>query len=287
MNKVFVLGIDGGTFTVLNEYIKRNPQGLYARWMQDGFVRTLNSTKPYFTAPAWTTFMTGLNPGEHGIYHWRARYKQHWECRPLLSTAHLANCSLWSYLQQEGARISISNFPMEYPAPPTAGRYICGTLAQEDAENTSWPKQLIGRVRESFPDYRFEMNKGISYLDRLDELRYHILTMGQEHAVAFDEFCDWQSADFAFHTVTATDRMQHFFWQCLDESGTSSVAIGEVKDANPIFESYRIGEALLEKVWSSGRFDSFLIVSDHGAGAVKDVLSCRRVASHPGPQRVR
>jgi predicted AlkP superfamily phosphohydrolase/phosphomutase len=266
MNRTFVLGLDGGTFSVLDRYIDANPDGIFADWIKRGFVRRLRSTKPYFTAPAWTTFMTGLNPGEHGVFHWRARYKRKWRSRPLISTQHLVDCSFWSYVQHEGAQVSVSNFPMEYPAPPTAGAYICGTLAPEDSTGTSWPAQLISQVRQRFPSYRFEMDKGISYMDRLSDLRDHILHLGRDHAGAFEVLCEPQSADFAFHTVTATDRMQHFFWHCVDESHPRYDSQWLKRERNPIFEAYQIGEELAERVWSSGRFDSALIVSDHGAG---------------------
>jgi len=267
MNRIFVLGLDGGTFSVLNRYVEANPGGIFAEWMRTGFVRTLHSTKPFFTAPAWTTFMTGLNPGRHGVFHWRARYKRQWGCRPLISSGHLSGCSFWSYAQSKGARISVSNFPMEYPAPPTVGAYICGTLSPEDASSSSWPPQLIGEVRKRFPNYRFEMDKGISYLDRLEELRHHILSLGRDQAEAFQTFCRPESADFAFHTVTMTDRMQHFFWHCFDPSHPRYDATWWATNGrDPIFESYRIGEELLERIWASNHFDTGLIVSDHGAG---------------------
>lgn len=268
MNRTLVLGLDGGTFHVLNHYVDANPSGIFAEWIRQGFVRTLHSTKPFFTAPAWTTFMTGLNPGRHGVFHWRARFKPHWgSSRPLVSTRHLADCSFWSYVQTHGARVAVSNFPMEYPAPPTMGAYICGTLAAEDASGTSWPGQLMNQVRKRFPEYRFEMDKGISYLDRLGELRDHILRLGRQHAAAFEELCDPYSADFAFHTVTVTDRMQHFFWHCFDpEHPRYDPDWSQRTGGQPIFEAYRIGEELLERAWSSGRFDNALIVSDHGAG---------------------
>ena len=261
-----MLGLDGGTFSVLNRYVDVNPGGIFAEWVKQGFVRTLRSTKPYFTAPAWTTFMSGLNPGGHGVFHWRARYKQKWGSRPLISTQHLADCSFWSYLQHEGAQVSISNFPMEYPAPPTIGSYICGTLAPEDSAGTSWPMQLMSRVRQRFPNYRFEMDKGISYINRLSDLRNHILQVGRDHAGAFETLCNPQSADFAFHTVTATDRMQHFFWHCVDQSHPQYDPEWMRNEQDPILEAYRIGEELAERLWSSGHFDNALIVSDHGAG---------------------
>ncbi len=268
MNRIFVLGLDGGTFRVLEQYIEAYPNGLFAEWMRQGCVRTLHSTMPFFTAPAWSTFMTGLNPGRHGVFHWRARYKSKWGGeRPLVSTRHLADCSLWSYLQSHAARVAVSNFPMEYPAPPTAGAYICGTLAPEDAQNTSWPPRLMDQVRSRFPDYRFEMDKGISYLDKLPPLRDHILQLGRDHAAAFEQLCHPAEADFAFHTVTVTDRMQHFFWHCFDpEHPRYDPGWAASHGGQPIFEAYRIGEELLERAWSSGRFDNAVIVSDHGAG---------------------
>jgi predicted AlkP superfamily phosphohydrolase/phosphomutase len=265
MRRLLVFGLDGATLELLDDYVRERPGGAFERALADGHSRPLRSTMPFFTAPSWTTFMTGLDPGRHGMFHWRGRHDSATGGRPLLSSAHLEEASLWWWAQVNGARVSVSNFPMQYPAPITQGRYLCGTLAPESAPDASWPPALLGEVRALVPGYRFEMDKGISYLDRPTELRDHILDIGAGHARAFEEALGVADADLVVHVATVTDRMQHFFWHHIDpehpEHANAPAALG-----NPIAEAYALAERSLQTALDSGAFDAVLLISDHGAG---------------------
>ena len=66
--KLFVLGLDGATFDLINPWIKEGLLPNFARLMQTGTWGELRSTLHPLSPPAWTSFMTGKNPGKHGIY---------------------------------------------------------------------------------------------------------------------------------------------------------------------------------------------------------------------------
>ena len=266
MKKLLVFGLDGATFSVLQPYVQEHRGGLFDQLISNGYVSVLKSTLPYFTAPAWATFMTGLEPGQHGLYHWRGRYDEMKAERPLLSSAHLTEATFWWYCQLHGCRVSISNFPLQYPAPPTEGRYICGTLAPEDAPGVTWPPELRNNLYEVIPDYRFEINKGLSYVDKPDELREHILQVGKNHARALELFGAMNSVDLLVHVVTITDRMQHFFWHCFDQLHPAYDDSPRLIVGNPIFEAYSLAETLLKHVWDEQNWENVIILSDHGMG---------------------
>jgi len=266
MKKLLVWGLDGVSIDILQKYIKARPNGIFSRIYEEGHTRDLISTIPFFTAPAWTTFMTGLDPGIHGVYHWRGRYNIDKKKRPLISSLHLQNASFWWYYQQFGGSVSISNFPMEYPAPPTFGKYICGTLAPESAGSVTWPPILMEHIRREFPDYLFEMDKGISYLDRLPELWKHIKKVGENHFNAMMKFGATDKADLLVHIVTVTDRAEHFFWHLYDKTHPKYDEDMLHTLGNPIFETLSMSENYLQRLWESGNWDNLIILSDHGMG---------------------
>jgi predicted AlkP superfamily phosphohydrolase/phosphomutase len=269
MKKLLVFGLDGASFSVLEAYSRANPDGIFNQWLTEGYARVLLSTLPYFTAPAWATFMTGLEPGQHGMYHWRGRYDHKTGDRPLISSVHVNEATFWWYCQQNGGRVSVSNFPMQYPAPPTDGRYICGTLAPEDAPNVTWPNSLIDKLRAALPQYRFEMDKGLSYMDRPKELLDHILMVGNNQLRALELFGSIDSVHLLVHVVTIIDRMQHFFWHCFDEQHPNHIDSPRSIVGNPIFDAYALAEAALQKLWDRGVWENVIIVSDHGMGLSK------------------
>jgi len=66
--KLLILGIDGATFDLVLPWVKKGHLPNLARLMEEGVHSTLDSTLPPVTSPAWPTFMTGCNPGKHGVF---------------------------------------------------------------------------------------------------------------------------------------------------------------------------------------------------------------------------
>jgi len=65
--RVMIIGIDGGTWDILGPACDKGLMPNLNRFRNEGVYGTLKSTHPPITPPAWTTLMTGMNPGHHGI----------------------------------------------------------------------------------------------------------------------------------------------------------------------------------------------------------------------------
>ena len=72
--RTLFIGLDGATFTVLNELTKPAQPGtapvmpFLARIFERGTRAKLRSTPNPLTPPAWVSLMTGRTPGHHGVY---------------------------------------------------------------------------------------------------------------------------------------------------------------------------------------------------------------------------
>ena len=71
-NRVFIIGLDGAGWTALNPIMKDGLMPNLHRLIENGSAGILKSTIPPITAPAWTTFQTGCNPGKHGLFDFLA-----------------------------------------------------------------------------------------------------------------------------------------------------------------------------------------------------------------------
>ncbi len=69
--RVVLLGIDGGTFSLLEPWMNDGTLPNFAKVRAEGAIGALASTVPPTTPTAWTTCFTGVNPGKHGIYDFR------------------------------------------------------------------------------------------------------------------------------------------------------------------------------------------------------------------------
>src|SRR3546814_4810433 len=73
MTTTLFIGLDGCTFTVLDQMISDLPgEGVTMPFikslMEKGVRAKLRSTPNPLTPPAWTSIMTGKGPGEHGVF---------------------------------------------------------------------------------------------------------------------------------------------------------------------------------------------------------------------------
>ena len=62
MSKVFVMGIDGGSFDLIRKW--KNDLPNFSKLIDQGTSGYLHTIVPMLTPPAWTSFFTGKNP------HW-------------------------------------------------------------------------------------------------------------------------------------------------------------------------------------------------------------------------
>ena len=67
MRPVLVLGLDGATLDVVRPLALAGRLPTLARFMEEGLTAPLPSTVPPMTFPSWSSFLTGLSPGEHGL----------------------------------------------------------------------------------------------------------------------------------------------------------------------------------------------------------------------------
>src|SRR5215203_3943922 len=72
-SKLLVIGLDGASFNLLDKLMANGYMPTLARLISGGTRATLETTFPPITAVAWSSFMTGKNPGKHGIFEFVMR----------------------------------------------------------------------------------------------------------------------------------------------------------------------------------------------------------------------
>ena len=85
--RVLVLGIDGMSPVLLKRYVAEGRMPNFAGLMKNGGFRELRSSLPPQSPVAWSNFITGMNPGRHGIYDFIHRDPA--TLKPFLSTSRV------------------------------------------------------------------------------------------------------------------------------------------------------------------------------------------------------
>jgi predicted AlkP superfamily phosphohydrolase/phosphomutase len=115
--RVLVIGLDGGTFDLIEPWAASGDLPALGKLMRDGSFGRLRTVIPPMTAPAWTSFGTGTNPGKHGLYDWIARKAGTYRFLPVTAL----DCrvpTMYQILSQIGRRVLAMNVPMTYPPFP-------------------------------------------------------------------------------------------------------------------------------------------------------------------------
>lgn len=103
---------------------------------EHGCSGVLHSTEPPLTPPAWTTLMTGVNPGKHQAFSFE-RYDGQSNCSQFTSSKSIAVETMWTYLSRLGYKVASLNLPQIYARMGVAlpghldGKVMAETFAEE------------------------------------------------------------------------------------------------------------------------------------------------------------
>src|SRR5688572_13252617 len=70
---IAIIGLDGATWDLAGPFLEAGDMPALAGLVARGASGVLRSTVPPVTFPAWSSFMTGANPGKHGIFDFTRR----------------------------------------------------------------------------------------------------------------------------------------------------------------------------------------------------------------------
>jgi len=210
--RVFVLGIDGTPHTLIERLLQRGDMPNLAGLVSEGSLVRYNSTLPWVSSVAWSTYMTGVNAGKHGIYGFVERHPDTYKTF-IPTSRHMQSETLWEYLGNLGKRVVVMNVPVTYPPRKVNGVLVSGFLAPS-LEKATYPPHIAQQLKTC--DYRIDADPWLAYQDKaklLDELD---LTLAHR-AEAMFHLMDDQEWDFFQCHIMETDRLHHFVWEEMEE----------------------------------------------------------------------
>jgi predicted AlkP superfamily phosphohydrolase/phosphomutase len=275
--KLLVFGMDGATWEILEPLLARGDMPTLARIASEGAVGPLASTVHPHSATAWTSFLTGMNPGRHGIYDFLRRRPESYDME-VVSTRMRGGRALWRILSERGVTCGIVNVPMTYPPEKVAGYFVSGTFSADPISHVTYPRALAADI-ERHLGHRYVVDAHLSDLTErvendddpiLQRFLDRLLQVEQERCEMSVLLLQRYRPRFAVHVVTATDRAQHSFWRQREEARAGSAR--PFHDA--IEKTYRAADEALARLWEAmGEETTVVVMSDHGGGPLARVLS--------------
>ena len=269
---VFVLGLDGATWDVLEPLMAEGLLPNLAKLCEQGASGLLRSVFPPLSPVAWTGVMTGKNSGKHGIFE----FVEH-SHDPLNgyvnSSRTIRSQLLWEIAQQYGMKTVAGGVPMSYPARPAnqfPGFFLGDFLSPAGAPDFSSDPTLFAELEKAVGTYQpwsTSIHDGGNEAAVLDDLHRFM----EQHLDAIQFMisrCDW---DIFIFDLMATDRLQHELWHVWDLSHPASQ--GRERDLKALWPKLlqfwqRVDKGVGEIEASLPPGTALFVISDHGFGPI-------------------
>jgi predicted AlkP superfamily phosphohydrolase/phosphomutase len=284
MSRVVIFGVDGATYTVLDDLARQGVMPYLAQFMASGSRAPLASTVPPLTPIAWTNLVTGRSPGHHGITGFFQHAGGEAGSVRVNNARQLCVETIWAMASRQGLRAGTLNFPLHNPPPRINGYVIPGWVTWRWLKRASHPPQLCDQLKKDIPGFDLkelamrydEERKAIAGADMEhydDWIQLHIRRERQWFNVLRHQMIN-DPCDLTGIVFDGVDKLQHLLWQFLDPALTPAEPSKEFLRVRELCRDYfrQIDHFLEETVKLAGPDATILMASDHGFTSTDEVL---------------
>jgi predicted AlkP superfamily phosphohydrolase/phosphomutase len=248
--RLVIVGLDGMPYRLMKTFGEDGTMPHFGQLAREGCFRPMASSIPEISSVAWSSVITGKNPGEHGIYGFTALAPGTYR-RTFPNFSALKAQPFWE--REPERRAIIINVPMTFPAREMNGALIAGFVAL-DLERATFPRSLVPRLRAM--DYRVDVDAKKAH-QSLDLFLQDLERTLQARIATYRYLWREESWDTFMLVFTGTDRLAHFLW---DAYGSES----HPYRAAFLAHFRQIDAAIGEIVGRLGPHDALIMLSDHG-----------------------
>lgn len=230
MTRTLFIGLDGATYTVLDQLTSEGAEGVTMPFMREVMRRgrrsVLRSTPHPLTPPAWVSLVTGRSPGHHGVYDF-VRFEDRGDevFFTLYDARDIRKETIWSIASRNKRTLTSLNFPMMAPVSPVNGSLVPGFVSWKHLKMNVTPPELYGRLKniEGFDArelaWDFERESLIGEMMTQAELESWVSGHMPREEQWFNiarTLLEEDSPDLFAVMFDGTDKLQHQVWHVLD-----------------------------------------------------------------------
>jgi predicted AlkP superfamily phosphohydrolase/phosphomutase len=261
---VVVIGLDGADFDLIVPWMEQGHLPNLKAFLDEAALGPLQVVYPILSPVCWTSATTGVNPGKHGIFDFQ-KPAPDGKGEIIETATNRRALPIWLLLSDAGFRVGVMNVPMTYPPDPVRGKMISGFPFPEGDINITYPPELKAELHDYPLDRLGVTQEGRS----LDEMYSDFL---ERQAVRGRVAMEWVSSgdyDFLWLVFTATDKVQHFFWEDMDPNHPRHDPERAKTFGNAILDLWKKQDAIMGELLAALPPDAtVLLMSDHGFDAI-------------------
>lgn len=265
--KVMMIGLDSMTWDVLDPIIAKGVMPRLDALRKGGTSGILQSTEPPVTPAAWSTMMTGVMPGKHGVLGFED-YNSKNNSLKLSGSGSIRCETMWSYLGRLDYKVVSLNLPHTYPPFKINGIMVAGYGSPGIEYNSTYPSDFKEKVLKRIPDYDLlgawedcDIADSEKFLENLQRTQ-RIFDQSVELAELASEQTNW---DVMMVELQQTDRILHKIWTLLTPAGWEQYPHYE----QPVMDMFKRLDDVIGKLADMAGNDGLVfVISDHGHGPI-------------------
>ena len=283
---VLVFGADGADHGIVTELLAAGRLPTIAGLQSEGAFGSLRSTEPAITPVAWTTFLTGLQPGSHGIYNFSTNpYRGG---HRILSAADRDGAPIWRFLDAAGLRTVSVLVPFTYPVEPLNGVAISGYGGP--VKPVMYPAETADRINGMFPDLlsaRHSMRD--RYWEDFDGFRQKLLDDVEETERLCAHLIEAERPDFFCVDFMSSDTIGHLAYHLRDTQAPSHDSLQAADHIGQVYEAVdqAVGSLIEHAQEVYGGPVNAIVISDHGMQPIYHRFHVNRWLDERGHLRFR
>lgn len=255
MTKLLVIGLDAATWRVMDPLLEDGQLPHIADLMQEGVHAPLSTTVPPMTPLAWTSMVTGVNPGRHGIFDFLDQNSETHEIAPV-DYAKMNTPAIWDVFANEGRTAGVVNFPLAHP-PRRVDPFFIGGIPAHEKQTVAYPDE----VQEYLDSINYDVHPHVDPEVDLHGFYRATKRLTQTQMKATEVLAGRYDPDLLWTVFMGLDWVQHHLW---DE---------EIDGENACDCFYRYIDEVVGRLVELIDDDGHVcIVSDHGARRVNGVV---------------
>ncbi|MBW2973156.1 alkaline phosphatase family protein [Candidatus Woesearchaeota archaeon] len=250
MGRTVIIGLDGVPFRVMDTLSAKEVMPNFKKLKEQGSFKKFESAIPDISSVAWSSIITGTNPGEHGIFGFTDLVPGTYNLTFPNFTSLKAK-PFWH--QKPDKKYVIINVPSTFPAQPLNGFLVSGFVSL-DLQDSVYPQEFIPDLEEI--GYKIDVDSAKGHTSKEEFIKDLFDTLNariETYRMLWDEF-DW---DVFMFIITGTDRVGHFLMDAFEDENHP-----HHKDFLEYFK--KADEAIGEITSRMNEDDSLIMLSDHG-----------------------
>ncbi len=271
--RVCIIGLDGVPCSMVRRFARDGVMPNLGAIGAAGSLDDMTVSLPEISSVSWSTFMTGRNPGEHGIFGFTDLHPGTYT-QSFPSFRDLKCDTIWDRLGERKMRSVVINQPATYPARPVHGALVSGFVAVH-LDKSVFPARYLRTLRDL--DYVVDLDAG-SVRDNPTELfkKLHELLRLRERLM--DMLWHEEKWNLMEVVITGTDRLHHFLMDAYEDESHPHHA--------DFLDYYRAIDAFIGRVYERFMKDKeaagFFVLSDHGFCRTRHEVNVNAVLAQHG-----